>query len=290
MKSNNYEICYLCSKEITKLDELSKDHVISKQFIKRNQPLSKDFDYGSFLPTHKLCNRKFGDADSNAEFICQKALILIDIIQNPNKSFEREHRDNSKLKILAINGDHLKDFSKKDLEFFGLIDVREKKYEDFTNPEFFKNKEKINPMLKPLNSALTVLVKNSAALLVKRYNVSAKSLWRVIIKPCYSYNNELNLKSLFGNVKPFEEGLNIWVNPFDGGDWFIRFQYFKQIFFVFFSITGRKEIIEKISEKFFKKTESYYFQSNQLIDLVNYNWYNNCLDKVNINVLFNSKK
>ncbi len=125
-------------------------------------------------------------------------------------------------------------------------------------------------MIKPLNSALTVLVKNSAALLVKRYNVSTKSFWRVIVKPFYSYNNELNLNSLFGDVKPFEEGLNIWVNPFDGGDWLIRFQYFKQIFFVFFSITGRKEIIEKVSEKFFKKTESYYFQSNQLIDLVNY--------------------
>ncbi len=111
MKSNNYEICYLCSKEITSTDEKNKDHVISKQFIKRNQPIAKGFDYGSFLPTHKFCNRKFGDADSNSEAICQKALILIDIIQNPNKSFKMEHRNNSELKILAINGNQLKDFS-----------------------------------------------------------------------------------------------------------------------------------------------------------------------------------
>ncbi len=290
MNNNNSEFCYLCSKEITLSDEKNEDHVISKLFIKRNQPIAKGFDYGSFLPTHKFCNSRFGNADSNAEAICQKALILIDVIQNPNKSFNREHRNNPAFKILAINGDQLKDFSKKDFEFFGLIDVRDKKYEDFTNPDFFRNKEKINPMLKPLNSALTVLVKNSAALLVKRYNVSAKSFWRVIVKPCYSYNNELNLNSLFGDVKPFEEGLSIWVNPFNGGDWFIRFQYFKQIFFVFFSITGRKKIIDKISEKLFNKTESYYFQSNQLIDLINYNWYNNRLDKVNIGALFNSKK
>ncbi len=283
MNSNiNSKICYLCSKEIKPSDEMNKDHVISKQFIKRNQPIAKGFDYGSFLPTHTLCNKKFGDAGSKAEAICQKALTLIDIFQNPNKSMKRKHKQNQNIKILAINESLLKNFSTKDLEYFSLIDVRDIEYKDFTNPDFFKNKKAINPMIKPLNSALTVLVKNSAALLVKRYNISPKTFWRVIVKPYYSHNNNLKLNLLFGDIKPFEEGLNIWINPFKGGDWFIRFQYLKQIFFIFFSITGRKQIIEKISEKVFNKTESYYFQSNQLIDLVNFNWFDNRLDKVDI--------
>lgn len=280
MNNNNSEICYLCSKEITKIDKQSKDHVISKQFIKRTQAIVKEYDYGSFLPTHLDCNNRFGGSKAKAEVFFQKALTLIDIFQNPNKHFNRTHSDDNKINAKFINIDKLKHFSNRDKEYFGLIDVTNNSREEIKDPNFFENKKAINPMEKPMNTSLSVIAKNSVALLVKRYDVSPKSIWRLIVKPCFIHSNSIDLDFLFGKTKPFDDCLNVLIKSFEGKDWFIAFQYSPIIVFIFVSITGDKSTIDKICNGFFLKNESYYFQSQKLIDLVNFNWLSNRIDKV----------
>ena len=281
-KKVNQEICYLCSKKIKATDKKSKDHVIPKQFINRKQAIVKEFDYGSFLNTHWDCNNKFGGSKAKAEVICKKALSLIDVLQNPNNHFDRIHSNDNKLKVKFITIDKLKHFSKKDKEYFGLIDVTDKSIDEISNPEFYNDKNPINPMLKPMNTSLSVIAKSSIALLIKRYNVSPKTFWRLIVNPCFIHSNSIDLEFLFGKTKQFDAGLNILIKPFEGNDWFIAFQYSHIVVFIFVSITGKKSIIDEVCKAFFFKNESYYFESHNLLDLVNFNWVSNRIAKIDM--------
>lgn len=282
MKSNNYEICYLCSKEIKSTDNKSKDHVIPKQFINRKQAIVKGFDYGSFLTTHLDCNNKFGGSKAKAEVICQKALTLIDVFQNPNNHNIRTYSSDSKTKLIFINIDKLEHFSNRDKEYFGLIDVTNNSINEIRDPEFYIDKKAIKHMEKPTNISLSVIAKSSVALLVKRYNVSPKSIWRLIVRPCFIHSESIDLSFLFDKIIPFDDGLNILIKPFESNDWFIAFQYSHIVVFIFVSMNGDISTIDKVCNAFFLKKESYYFQSQKLIDLVKYNWLNNRIDNINL--------
>lgn len=82
------DICYLCGTQVL-VSEITDDHVVPKQFIKRSQPKVKGFDYAGVLPSHESCNNEF-----EPEVYSQKALILIKALYDENCFLKRQHRDN----------------------------------------------------------------------------------------------------------------------------------------------------------------------------------------------------
>ncbi len=127
-------ICYLCGEEI--INEIpTGDHVISRQFITRNQPKVKGFDYGGELPTHRDCNTRFGP-----EKMCSKALQVLGAI---NIGQIYTNSQNPTISIQTFRKEELSSFSKEDCEFFGLIDTPNNNYEGWAhNSDFFKDKKR----------------------------------------------------------------------------------------------------------------------------------------------------
>ncbi|GAG47616.1 unnamed protein product, partial [marine sediment metagenome] len=198
---------YLCGEEIEGL--ASKDHVFPKQFIKRKQPKVKGFAYAGVLPTHEECNNKFG-----AERMCQKSLQLIDALYNP-EFLILQHKNNPEIEIMAFDSDCLLGFTKSDREFFKIIDARNTSIKELSDTEFYKDKTKTDPRKQALNIALSVLAKSAAAVLVRRYDISPNTSWRILCIPYHGASPELNFDDLLGNTKPFEVGVKLWVDePF----------------------------------------------------------------------------
>lgn len=258
-------ICYLCGKEI--INEIpTDDHVISKQFITREQPKVKGFDYGGKVPTHHDCNTRFGP-----EKMCSKALQVLGAYKN---QIYTNSQDPS-ISIQPFKKEELDSFSKEDFEFFGLIDLTSYNYEDWAhNLEFFKDKKKIIPLEKPLNIAISVLVKNAGALLVKRFNVSPQSYWNVLCMP-YQAPNFFDLDSIFGNTQPFENGVKVWIKKLDNNtDYIACYKNQKVSLIIVFSFS-QDEKYSRYCIATFQDAEKLLFKSTRLMDLVNYNWLKN---------------
>ena len=80
---------------------------------------------------------------------------------------------------MALNSECFPGFTERDLQYFRFIDVRDKDYEDWSNPEFFRDKKRTNAKKDALYAALAVLSKSAAALLVSRHLHSVPGNWRI---------------------------------------------------------------------------------------------------------------
>lgn len=258
-------ICYLCGEEIIN-ETLTGDHVISRQFITRDQPKVKSFDYGGKVPAHHNCNTRFGP-----ERMCSKALRVLGAYKNQIYTNSQDPT----ISIQPFRKEELNSFLKEDFEFFGLIDLTNYNYKDWAHSlDFFKDKKKIIPLQKPLNIATSVLVKNAAALLVKRFNVSPKSYWNVLCIP-YQTTDSFDLDYIFGNTQPFEIGVKVWIKRFDNNaDYIACYRNQKVSLIIIFSFS-QDEKYSKYCTVTFQDAEKLLFKSPRLMDLVNYNWLKN---------------
>lgn len=269
-------ICYLCGEPLAKSD-VNKDHIFQKQFIKRKQPKTNGFFYAGYLPVHKVCNNNFGCSSSKAESICYKALLLLDALQR-EETLWRTHKDNPNINLIAIRSDLLPGFTEEDKKFFKLIDVSG--IENLRDTAFFEDKEKILPYEKPLNIALTVLAKSSAGFLVKYHGISPRTKWRILAIPYFVPSSDWDLAEILGCVEPLEVGFKIWVKKFSNGDMFIAYTINRLYVFFCFALTPDKSNF-KITNDRLGSDNSYYFESNRLINLVRYNWGDNQFDDSN---------
>ncbi len=136
---------------------------------------------------------------------------------------------------------------------------------------YVEDKEKILPYEKPINIALTVLAKSSAAFIVKYENILPALKWRILAIPYYVSNSDLNLDEILGHVKPLEIGFKFWVKKFSNGDRFVAYVMGKLYVFFCFALTPNKSNF-KITNERLGADNSYYFESDRLIDLVGYDW------------------
>lgn len=258
------DICYLCGTGVP-TSEATDDHVFPKQFMKRSQPKVKGFDYAGTLPSHESCNNEFGP-----EVYSQKALVLIKALYDENCFLKRQHRDNPEVQIMALNSDCFPGFTKRDLEFFKFIDVRNEDYGDWSDPSYFKDKKKINPKRDALYTALAVLSKSAAALLVSRHLMSVPAYWRVVAIP-YIGADRVDFDELLGDTKPFEIGVKAWIRPMENDDWFVIYRSDDVLVYFLFWFTGEKGVVDGIS-KIFDDAERFLFEGSHLNLLVNYEW------------------
>lgn len=85
---------------------------------------------------------------------CLKALELITALHDEKCVSKYQHKDDSKIQMTALNFECLKSFTKRELLFFKIIDVRDNDVADFSTLSFFSDKQKTNPIRDVLFVAL----------------------------------------------------------------------------------------------------------------------------------------
>lgn len=269
-------ICYLCGKYILPEHQTDEDHVYQKALWIKKQPKVKGLEYVGTLITHRKCNNKFGGAAAKAEVICKKALILLSVLFDENCFIKRFYKGDPNLGLLAFNSRYLKGFSKWELEFFKINDVRNKKYKSWADISYLKKLDKVDPRRTPANIAITVLTKSAAALLVSRNNVLPDSYWRIAVYPGFDKDGNADFDNLFGQTKPFDIGVKVWIKEVSKADYLVIYKYENFIAFYHFSLSD-DIALQQVLPSIFEREHIVHFKSNYLLDLIGYDWYENYL-------------
>ena len=271
--NDNYEkteVCYLCGGQFADQD-VNEDHIFQQQFIRREQPKEKGFDYAGTLLVHKLCNNRFGGAAQGPESICQKSIHLLEVLHS-QKSLWKVRKDNPNLRILALSPASLLEFTDRDAAFFGISDGTNTPYSEISSGKFFEDKSMINPFQIPVNIALSTLAKSTAGFLVKRFAYPKEGKWRILSIPHYAQDDDFSFDNLFGTTKPLEIGIKLWIKPENNG-WLSAYKLNRLLVFFCFEYTA-SDFFQKVSIQF-QNTSCLFFHSEKLIDLVSYDWSKN---------------
>lgn len=189
---------------------------------------------------------------------------------DPKCFLERQHVADPRIKIMAINSQCLPTFSEGDLRFFKFIDVRSTDEDEWSSPDFFKDKKRANPQRDALLVALSVLAKSSAALLVKRHRVPVPSTWRIYSFPYRGALEVLDFDTILGDTRPFEVGVKAWIKQLDTGDWFVIYKARGILLFTVF-VFSDTDVVRQIGAKF-ADTDRFYFEGSTLNELLTTGW------------------
>jgi hypothetical protein len=171
---------------------------------------------------------------------------------------------------MALNSDCFPGFTERDLEFFKFIDVRENDYEDWSKPAFFQGKSKTNAKKNALYTALAVLSKSAAALLLSRSLPSLPSYWRVVAIP-YIGASSVDLDELLGDTKPFKIGIKAWVRQMENSDWFVIYKADDTLVYLLFWFSGDESVLSGLMN-IFDDAERLLFEGETLNQLINHEW------------------
>lgn len=267
---NPDDICYLCSNRLGTVD-VSEDHVFQRQFISRHQPKARGFHYAGTLPVHGGCNNKFGGIGKGPEWICKKSLQLLEVLYSPATQ-KRVCKDNPRFRVVAIDSSALPNFTKEDLEFFQINDLRNVPYQEWSSGRHLSEKAMINPFERAINISLSTLAKSAAGFLVKSFAYPKQGRWRVLSIPHIGQTPDFDLGPIFGNATPLEVGVSLWVKPECNG-WFLGYKHDRLlVFFAFESVAS--DFFQQVCRTF-KNASCLFFDSDKLIDLVGYGWSKN---------------
>jgi hypothetical protein len=257
--------CYLCGKPLQ--DEApSQDHVVPKTLIQRNQPKVKGFDYAGTLPTHAVCNNEFGP-----EKFVSKALDFLDALHNPEVFFEYPHPKDPKARMMALNSALLPAFTKQDLQFFQIIDAREKSEEQLHELSLIEGRKPVNPRLRALHVALAVLTKSVAALIVSRKLKSVPQKWDVLAIPYVGDADAIDFDDLFGSTEPFDVGVKVWLGELETNDYVAAYRAKSVIVFFLFRFSASTVAWERMLS-LFKSAPRLRFLGSSLIEVTKYAW------------------
>lgn len=260
------KICYLCSKNIEENQKESSDHVVPRLFIDREQPKEKGFDYGGFIYTHETCNNTFGSED-----YCRKALKILSKLYDPDCITIFPHPEYSSIKIMALNSDCFEEFSEKELYFFKIRDVRENSDAEIKDLNFIQESPPTNIGKRVLYTALAVITKSAAALLIKRHYRKIPSSWYVSVIPYHGDTSNLFFDEIFVDAKLFDKDVKIYIKYIGGGVHLVTFLSYGLMLYMFFHQSENRDNLRQISLKF-AEGEHYYFKGGCINELLNYQW------------------
>lgn len=119
--------------------------------------------------------------------------------------------------------------------------------------------------------ALAVLTKSAAALLVARKLQALPTGWRVLAIPYSGATEALDFDSLFGDTKPFDIGVKVWIRPSESGDWFALYRARNVLIYFLFHFSDTDVIWEGMLARF-PDAERLSFQGTRLNELIDYRW------------------
>lgn len=237
------DICYLCGKPITGGQARSNDHVVPSTLIMRIQPKTRGFDYGSYLPTHDVCNNGFGN-----ETYVAKALDLLGVLNESQTDSSLQHRVHAEISILPIDASKLSHFTDRDIKFFKIIDARDKDVAALSDPSFYAAHVKTNLTRDALLVSLSVLAKSAAALLVKRHLKAVPRLWRIYAQAYTGDLTTLGFSELLGETKPFDSHLRAWAVELPGNNWHVIYAAKGMLVFFTFAFSDRARLLKELMD------------------------------------------
>jgi hypothetical protein len=198
-------VCYLCGKKIAARSS-SRDHAVPKQLLEGQPPKVRGFDYAGVLPTHKKCNNEFGP-----ESYGQRALELLAVLHDPACTKTYRHLDDSAIRLMALNSSCLPNFTSRELKYFKIIDRRTHGAKPTPAASTFRSAQAVDPFSDALYTALAVLLKSAAALVVQRKLRSVPDHWQVLAVPYVGAADSIDFDDLFGTTKPFGKKVKVWL-------------------------------------------------------------------------------
>ena len=256
--------CYLCGNLIE--GETSGDHVIPKAMLDGRQPRVKGFDYAGKLPKHAKCNNEFGP-----EIYVAKALDVISAVHDERCYFKYPHPENLTFMMMALNSSCLPAFTKRELAFFKITDVQSKSNSELHDLSLLKDRPPVDLKRQALFTALAVLTKSAAALLVSRKIKYVPSHWDVLAIPYVGEADAVNFDDLFGSTEPFDIGVKVWLAALETEDFLVIYRARKVIVFFLFRFSANPEAWTRMLSGF-KNATRLQFKSPVLRDLVDYEW------------------
>ena len=251
-------ICYLCGTELG-AEKSTGDHRMPMLLLDREQPKARGFDYAGKAPTHDICNNRF-----KSEIYGRKALSLLRALHDPKCAKIVKGQ-------VALNSSCLSGFSKGDLEFFKITDVRGKDVDAVRNLSTQLENAAVNPFSIPINITLSVLAKSAAALLVDRHLLEVPKQWKIYALPHIGGLRHQELESVFPDRKPFDTDVSVYVEPLSNEDYFIVFLAHGVCVIFVFQFSGLPDLIAHVRKRF-PNSDCAVFEGKSLMELVNYTW------------------
>lgn len=262
--NESVQLCYLCRMPMAP-GRISRDHAVPKHLTASRQPKRKGYDYASWLPAHPECNNRFGP-----ERYAAKALRLIAVLHDENCVSRFGHLKDPSIWMMTLNAECLKGFTHRDLKFFKMIDARDKTPADLRDPSFFSGKPKTDPTRDALFTALAVLTKSAAAMLVARHLRAIPDTWRVFAIPYGGVTEALDFDEEFGPTKPFAPGVKLWLRSLGSGDWFGVYTAHGVLVWFVFRLSEPSVPVSILAR--FQDAEPLRFEGSCLNDLIDYQW------------------
>lgn len=255
--------CYLCGKFVEP-QEMSCDHVVPKTLIDRLQPRVKGFDYAGILPSHRICNNQFGP-----ETYASKALDLVAALYDDDCFQEYPHPDNPELSMMVLESTCLPSFTRQDFKYFKIIDASLKSKTEIHDLTLLKGRQPVDLKGLALGTALAVLTKSAAALLVRRKHLPIPRAWDVLAIP--HVGDEIDFDDLFGPTIPFAEGVKVWLGQLETHDYLVTYRAKRVIVYFLFRFSASPEAYDRMLSQFTEGSRLR-FQGKTLMELVDYSW------------------
>lgn len=246
--------------------ESSGDHVVPKTFIEREQPRVKGFDYAGKLPSHKTCNNAFGP-----ETYATKALDLIAALHDEDCTFEYPHPLKPEFQMMALKSSCLPNFTTRDLSYFKIINATSKSNDEIHDLGLLEARKTVNPKRQSLFTALAVLTKSAAALLVSRKLFTTPSAWDVLAIPHVGDAHALDFDDIFGPTIPFDSGVKVWLAHLETNDYLVIYRIKRVVIYFLFRFSSAPAAYNRMLNQFTGGSRLR-FQGKTLMELVSYTW------------------
>ena len=235
--------------------------------IERVQPRAKGFDYAGKLPSHRDCNNRFGP-----ETYVDKALSLVAALHNDDCWFEYRHPSNASFRMMALKSTCLPTFTKRDLRYF-QIDATSKTSPEIHDLGLLEDRQPVDPKRLSLFTALAVLTKSAAALLVSRKLRELPSSWNVLAVPYVGDADaiDFDFDELFGPTIPFDSGVKVWLGHLETDDYLVVYRARRVLVYFLFKFSSSTAACDRMLSQV-DGGSPLQFQGETLMKLVNYAW------------------
>lgn len=218
--------CYLCGKPIESTQAATSDHVVPTALLGKRQPKVQGCDYAGRIRTHQTCNNHFSD-----ENFFRQALHLAQLILNGRTHAALQHTTNRNITILPVTPNQISAFVERDYKHFNFIDVRSVSIEKLRTHDFYADKRKTNLLKEAMNTAMTVMAKSAAALLVKRKLQFVPRSWKIFASPFHALAFPDFVKR-YGAIKPFDQYTWAAIQDINEDEWLVAYQH-KELLILF---------------------------------------------------------
>jgi hypothetical protein len=229
------ERCYLCGRALRR-SKRSSDHAVPRVLLDGQPPKVRGFDYGGLLPTHKTCNNRFGP-----ETYAQRALELISALHDPNCVHTFRHRDEPGVRLMALNAACLPNFDARARRYFRIMDRSGHPARPVPRLAELSDRTPVDPYKQSLHTALAVLLKSAAALLIRKRLRALPGAWQVMAVPFVGEAHAVDFDDLLGPTRPFSKHVKAWCGIFTTGDALVIYRARGVLVYFFFRFSAQME-------------------------------------------------